>query len=429
MDSRIKLTIRAPNQRVDDQTVECMLGWTVKKLKQHLQIVYPNKPREAQQKLIYSGKLLSDEQTLKDIIRQGDDTLQHTVHLVCLPSFELPSESHRKVGLLSTPKLYKGYSITASRSVRKITVQEGKISVHVRDRQTSPVMSSSSVSSTSQTAEGLRHRGRTLPSSQADFVTTTVPTQSAVQTPPVMMPPGPDMALTPEQYMMMMQTYYYQMAAQYMQYYQTGVNVTPPATPAAEEQVQPPHNNAPNPAAPPNNNPVMNAQGGMVDDDDDDELGPRDWLDYVYTFSRFLVLVSIVYFYSNFTRFFAVCAFFFLVHLYQGGFFNLRRRQPQAQQQQDEGLIQENQHPNQQPQQQIQQHQQQNDIPNNQQQQNNHQNGNSQDKDDSNQEDTETAAIEEQAPPQPGVLAVTWCFISTFFTSLIPAPPPPVNAN
>jgi len=58
----------------------------------------------------------------------------------------------------------------------------------------------------------------------------------------------------------------------------------------------------------------MNAQGGMMDDDDD-EFGQRDWLDYIHTFARVMVLVSIVYFYSSFNRFLFVFLFFVLVYL------------------------------------------------------------------------------------------------------------------
>lgn len=85
-------------------------------------------------------------------------------------------------------------------------------------------------------------------------------------------------------------------------------------TPEPENEVPQDNNQEPPAARPENANPVMNAQGG-VDEDEDDEFGQRDWLDYVYTFSRFLVLISIVYFYSNFTRFLAVAAFFFFVYL------------------------------------------------------------------------------------------------------------------
>lgn len=40
----VTLVVKAPNQKVADQTVECALNWTVKKLKEHLSLVYPSKP-------------------------------------------------------------------------------------------------------------------------------------------------------------------------------------------------------------------------------------------------------------------------------------------------------------------------------------------------------------------------------------------------
>ncbi len=54
--------------------------------------------------------------------------------------------------------------------------------------------------------------------------------------------------------------------------------------------------------------------GGPVMDDDEEEEN-RDWLDWVYTFSRFAVLVSIVYFYSTLSRFIMVFGFFVMVYL------------------------------------------------------------------------------------------------------------------
>lgn len=40
----ITLIVKAPNQRIADVTVDCMLEWTVRKLKSHLSDVYPNQP-------------------------------------------------------------------------------------------------------------------------------------------------------------------------------------------------------------------------------------------------------------------------------------------------------------------------------------------------------------------------------------------------
>lgn len=51
----------------------------------------------------------------------------------------------------------------------------------------------------------------------------------------------------------------------------------------------------------------LNAQGGRdVDDDEAGERGNRDWLDKTYVFVRFLMLLSILYFYSTPQRFLAM---------------------------------------------------------------------------------------------------------------------------
>lgn len=44
VDSPVTLVIRAPNQKYDDQTINCFQNWTVEKLKAHLSDVYPSKP-------------------------------------------------------------------------------------------------------------------------------------------------------------------------------------------------------------------------------------------------------------------------------------------------------------------------------------------------------------------------------------------------
>lgn len=40
----VTLVVKAPNQQIEDQTVQCELTWTIQKLKQHLSEVYPSKP-------------------------------------------------------------------------------------------------------------------------------------------------------------------------------------------------------------------------------------------------------------------------------------------------------------------------------------------------------------------------------------------------
>ncbi|PSN45584.1 hypothetical protein C0J52_15080 [Blattella germanica] len=85
LDMPVTLIVKAPNQQVEDQTIHCELNWTIRKLKGYLSEVYPSKPRTEDQKLIYSGQLLHDSVTLKDVLRRYEGQETHTVHLVCTP--------------------------------------------------------------------------------------------------------------------------------------------------------------------------------------------------------------------------------------------------------------------------------------------------------------------------------------------------------
>lgn len=77
---------------------------------------------------------------------------------------------------------------------------------------------------------------------------------------------------------------------------------------APPQQMAPPLQQPAANQAAPNNQPAnqnmrMNAQGGLEEDEEEEQ---RDWLDYIYVFFRFMVLMSIIYFYSSAQRFFAV---------------------------------------------------------------------------------------------------------------------------
>lgn len=56
----------------------------------------------------------------------------------------------------------------------------------------------------------------------------------------------------------------------------------------------------------------MNAQGGEILNED--ELN-RDWLDWVYTIFRAVILLSVVYFYSSFSRFVMVMVAMLVLYL------------------------------------------------------------------------------------------------------------------
>ncbi|XP_046563775.1 LOW QUALITY PROTEIN: homocysteine-responsive endoplasmic reticulum-resident ubiquitin-like domain member 2 protein [Haliotis rubra] len=374
-DNPVTLIVKAPNQRIADQTVDCFLEWTVRKLKEHLENVYPSKPKHSLQKLIYSGKLLQDHFTLKEVLRQLDEASLHTVHLVCAGG------------------------------------SEGSYVESTSETQIDATPSSSSHSTDS--TEGIRYRGPTMPGMEQ------LQLGGNMMAPPMMMPPGYG-GYSPEQYSgcsrctpsidtvhAIVSTcpntcnseYLSQVLTQYMQYYNNAYHQTPPATPAtaAAAEGRPANQNQPNnaPAAPAQANPNMrmNAQGGMVEDEDEEDVEHRDWLDYIYSYSRFLVLLSIVYFYSTFSRFVAVFIGFVIIYFLQKGWLNIRRNPnpPQRQQQPAEAAPEV--------------------VP---------------------QEAEQQPQQQQQANPAEnpqGIIAMVWCFVSTFITSLVPQQPPAVNAN
>ncbi|KAG7257739.1 hypothetical protein CRUP_029593 [Coryphaenoides rupestris] len=97
VDSPVTLVIKAPNQKYDDQTINCFLNWTVEKLKSHISIVYPSKPSSKDQRLVYSGKLLQDHMQLRDVLRKQDE--YHMMHLVCASHSPPPSPTPRSPSL------------------------------------------------------------------------------------------------------------------------------------------------------------------------------------------------------------------------------------------------------------------------------------------------------------------------------------------
>ncbi|XP_036285773.1 homocysteine-responsive endoplasmic reticulum-resident ubiquitin-like domain member 2 protein isoform X3 [Pipistrellus kuhlii] len=360
MEIPVTLIIKAPNQKYSDQTISCFLNWTVGKLKSHLSNVYPSKPLTKDQRLVYSGRLLPDHLQLKDILRKSPDQSGSTT----------PSSS----------------------------------------QETLPLAVSSS-------SEGLRQRS--LPQAQTDpaqshqfpyVMQGNVDHQLPGQAAPAGFPVYP--AFNPLQVLWWQQMY----AHQYYMQYQAAVSAqaTSDATPAQPAPSQPLNlarlpGEEPPPAAnlvarenrPMNENVQMNAQGGPVLNEDDFN---RDWLDWMYTFSRAAILLSIVYFYSSFSRFVMVMGAMLLVYLHQAGWFPFRQEGGQQQ------------------------------APNNNAEVNHGQNADHLELEEMERlmddgledEHGEEAGEDGSALHRPGLMASAWAFITSFFTSLIPEGPPQV---
>ncbi|CAH0551765.1 unnamed protein product [Brassicogethes aeneus] len=260
----ITLIVKAPNQQIEDQTIKCELTWTINKLKQHLSEVYPSKPPKHEQKLIYSGQLLTDSLILKDILRQYEGQETHTVHLVC------------------TPKPYtkqSTYRAEVPGSSQQNSAQTENISAAVQP-PTSNEMPSENLPGTEHPVPNPVNP--LLPSGVMDI------NQYATQ-------------------VAMMQQAYLQYITQYMQLaahsYSAGAQIptnpipgqVPPQQPAPPQQPPPPQR--------------------------EPEIQERDWLDVFYMISRAMVLFSVVYFYSSPIRFVFVLLLGIGLYLYQIGFF------------------------------------------------------------------------------------------------------------
>ncbi|XP_062842156.1 homocysteine-responsive endoplasmic reticulum-resident ubiquitin-like domain member 2 protein [Trichomycterus rosablanca] len=378
VDGPVTLIIRAPNQKYHDQTISCFLDWTVEELKKHISNVYPSRPFPREQRLVYSGRLLQDHQHLRDVLREQDE--YHMVHLVCAPRSPAsdpsnPSEPpvNSQPGFMNTDAAGSAPSATAS-------------------NQDVPNSSGAGGSS-----EALRRRGGATPAHVA------APWAAGASFPAPVAPPAGFPAhsvYTPVQMLwwqrMYAQHYYMQYRAAAMAASQTPPPAASPRPPDAPVRAP-----APDPAPddrPPERIPRMNAQGGAVQNEDEPN---RDWLDWLYTVSRVAVLLSIVYFYSSFSRFVMVIVAVLLVYLHQAGWFPFRPELQNPAAPAEEPAAE------------------------------NQMNNDMQDMErimDDGMEDEEGESAdegsEEAAPLQPSFLSSTWSFISTFFTSLVPEGPP-----
>lgn len=374
VDRSINLLIKAPNQKINDHPVECQLDWTVKYLKIHISETYPGKPAVEEQKLIYSGRLLHDHLKLKDILRY-DEKGPHILHLVC-------------------------------------SSKQSAVTPTVKDSQN---CSPSFPSTSSSTEEGLRHRTAVQQINQNYSAALSMPT----------FPLNPEQVA--QQMMAMQQMYAYYMT-QYLQHAQTAGNLSTPGSPlpsTGAPQMHPIVNNGANQnivaqQRPANEDVRMNAQGGPLLDDDDDEFRNRDWLDWFYILSRGLALFSIVYFYSSPGRFMIVIGLAILAYLYQRGWFCARQLQNGNNENIQEPEPRQNRIDNEEPEQ-----------PNRSTSLENQSNQQEVPSDVQTEEslDNETEVRQQEENRSLPFGATAWTFISSFFSSLIPEQPAPVDIN
>ncbi|XP_062844306.1 homocysteine-responsive endoplasmic reticulum-resident ubiquitin-like domain member 2 protein isoform X2 [Trichomycterus rosablanca] len=281
VDSPVILVIKAPDQKYDDQTINCFLDWTVEKLKSHLSNVYPSKPRFKDQRLVYSGKLLQDHCKLRDVLRKQDEF--HMLHLVCASRSPPSTPTTRRRNTSNQQSLNPNNSENpASGDGLQSTSSE---ETSDRLNQNSGLSYNHLPSPGSAWAQWFdQHRRNTT------------------------MPHYP--MYNPWTLLWWQQVYAWHCHVNY----QTWV-----ASLRSQESQQ---------SAAPSEEPAVareNPQNVRVDERLNEEDLNRDWLDWVYAASRAVVLLSLIYFYSSFNRFVMVMGAMLLLYLHQAGWlpFNL----------------------------------------------------------------------------------------------------------
>uniref|UniRef100_A0A1A7WAJ7 Homocysteine-inducible, endoplasmic reticulum stress-inducible, ubiquitin-like domain member 1 n=1 Tax=Iconisemion striatum TaxID=60296 RepID=A0A1A7WAJ7_9TELE len=313
------LLIKTPNEAQEDQIIEGVhLKWTIKDLKTFLSTVYKTKPAVCDQRLIFAGKLLPDHLHIQELFRQTD--IIPTLHLVC-----------------------------AMRNPPRGAVRAGAKTEEAG--QACPSSPRSSAAPPVQNLPELRQRRQTAsPTPASPQETPAWPTPTMPEASQLTHPTFPQFSLYSPQQLLWLQHVY---ARQYYMQYHAALAAagSAPSTPAATFGPYPhvPAHQVPVPAPianqnpidnlPANQNPVqdaafinpgeanqnmrMNAQGGPVMEDEEDV--ERDWLDWLYSAARFGVLLMIVYFNSNLSRFLLVMSTLFLMYLHTVGWFPFRR--------------------------------------------------------------------------------------------------------
>uniref|UniRef100_A0A2A4JMQ0 Ubiquitin-like domain-containing protein n=1 Tax=Heliothis virescens TaxID=7102 RepID=A0A2A4JMQ0_HELVI len=300
--NNVTLIVKAPNQQIEDQNIECESSWTVRQLKGHLSEVYPSKPGTDEQKIIYSGQLLDDNTILKDVLRTYESQIAHTMHLVCTPTRRIEAQSPEP----NTDGLRRRVVTETTNQTETVTTTEPPRPETRQNDQNHNVEMQNYLTSF------VNNYGRVPPYPNYNFGEGYLP-----------VPNDPAQLAN---HMMMMQQAYLQYMQQYANMWQAAG-----AAPAA-----------PTPAE----TPAPAAEAPAPVEEPDEALAARDWLDHLYAASRLAILFSLVYLYGSPARLLLVMLLAAAGYLHQVGFFRDLHVNPADNQRRNEQPNQPNQ-PNQ----------------------------------------------------------------------------------
>lgn len=475
------VVVKVASQSVPDIVVECQEGWTIKDLKQHLCEQHTLHPSVKEQRLIYSGHLLSDESQLASALRHSASDARPVLHLVCAP----PRSGHAPPQQTPPPSLSEPapqHRVETSAGLAVREQQEAApassgaaASSSISDDTGGDEASASADANVNTTTDGVRHRSHTT--AGEGMPQFTVPgaayhtaalqqyyAQCYAYLNYMQMTSGAGgyVAAAPTTIYELLQQ---QRQAEYMQQLvreaysaaagwgpEDGDQPTPGAPQVPDGPPPPPQLQRDEGAAPPlPNGPLDNLGGAVAEEDGAGGIG-HDWLDSLYIITRFGILSFFIYFYSTVYRFALIITVTVLIYLYHAGWFTPARTPLEPEQVADPPPPQPQ--PPQPPQQEQNQREQQPLAPepqeedNNQVRQppayfapNNMDDRNNNIPNNNNNNEVDEMLVRDQPyheqvppvvaaepttpadPPPPSLLTLSWTFLTTFFTSLIPEQP------
>jgi hypothetical protein len=372
----VKVRIKSPSAHYSDLLLSCERELSVRGLKARIETSYPAAPPPADQKLVYAGKLLSDELRLEQFLRFEDDCSVFTIHLVC----RIPEQAVRKASDADAAaaigvdgirhRVNAASSVTAAPAATEIVDRPAEV--------------------TATTSEVLSAEAREL-----------ARIQELLQG----LAAAPAAAATGEAELRNMEAVYRQYVHLYSQH------MLHVQQEAAAERQRPHHHHQQN-----DHQLVPHFEGGAAVAAAEEEGGinnnNNDLLDRVYAITRILLLFSVIYFHSSFFRLLFVAVVAFLAHRFQN---NLAPR-PQNNNNNNNMRAQNNNNNN-------------NEVNLRQGDNRNADNGtvNGAVNDEANVSGdlNERAEGEEEEEDKPNVLVVAFTFISSFLSSIIPGYNPP----
>ena len=270
----VTLRIKSPSAALEDLEVKAQVGDTVRELKEQISLAFPTKPPPGEQKLVYLGKILKDNDRLDEVLRLDDSVSAYTLHLVCALPQQREGLRYRPAPAVHTPA--EDVVVPPPATYTAPTTQE-----------------------TNQTMEEMMR----------SFSTQYTTAMSSL-------PPSPS-----EAELAALQELYSQYVGLYMQY----LSGSAPGTqyqhlvpqPPEQQEVQEGAQGEVQGVQAPGAGMVMNAGGGGAVAADAGGDRNRDILDWVYVMTRVMLLFSVIYFHSSFWRLAFVAGLGFLVFLYQ----------------------------------------------------------------------------------------------------------------